>query len=80
LIERLGDVGTRDHMALAHALFRQFDRGVPMEDLEDRVVILLAQLAQHVELAGERYSVRSAQPARGAPRPAERAGGSQGLT
>jgi hypothetical protein len=59
LIERLGDVTTRDHTALAHALFRQFDRGVPLEDLEDRVVILLAQLAGEVELRDEVYSVRS---------------------
>jgi len=58
LIDRLGDVTTRDHTALAHALFRQFDRGVPLEDLEDRVVILLAQLATHVELRGEVYAVR----------------------
>ena len=58
LIDRLGDVTTRDHTALAHALFRQFDRGVPLEDLEDRVVILLAQLANHVELRGEVYLAR----------------------
>jgi hypothetical protein len=69
LIDRLGDVTTRDHTALAHALFRQFDRGVPLEDPEDRVVILLAQLAGVVELADEVYSVRSAQSARGAPHP-----------
>jgi hypothetical protein len=59
LIERLGDVTTRDHTALAHALFRQFDRGVPLEDLEDRVVILLARLADEVELAGDVYSART---------------------
>jgi hypothetical protein len=59
LIDRLGDVSTRDHTALAHALFRQFDRGVPLEDLEDRVVILLAQLASDVELRDEVYAVRS---------------------
>jgi hypothetical protein len=59
LIDRLGDVSTRDHTALAHALFRQFDRGVPLEDLEDRVVILLAQLAGDVELRDEIYLVRS---------------------
>jgi hypothetical protein len=63
LIERLGDVTTRDHTALAHALFRQFDRGVPLEDLEDRVVILLAQLAGEVDLTDEVYAVRSLQPA-----------------
>jgi len=59
LIDRLGDVSTRDHTALAHALFRQFDRGIPLEDLEDRVVILLAQLAGDVELRDEVYAVRS---------------------
>jgi len=67
LIERLGDVTTRDHTALAHALFRQFDRGVPLDDLEDRVVILLARLAGEVELAGDVYSVCRPQSARGAP-------------
>jgi len=61
LIERLGDVTPRDHTALAHALFRQFDRAVPLDDLEDHVVILLAQLADKVELANEVYSVRSPQ-------------------
>jgi hypothetical protein len=58
LIRRLGDVTTRDHTALAHALFRQFDPSVAIEDLEDRVVILLAMLADRVELHNERYSVR----------------------
>jgi hypothetical protein len=58
LIRRLGDVTTRDHTALAHALFRQFDRGVPLEELEDRVVILVAGLADRVELRGERYCAR----------------------
>jgi len=69
LIERLGDVTTRDHTALAHVLFRQFDRGVPLEDLEDRVVILLAQLAGYVELSGDVYSLRVPPSARGAPPP-----------
>jgi hypothetical protein len=50
LIRTLGDVTTRDHRALAHALFRQFDRSIPMEDFEDRVVILLATLAGRVTL------------------------------
>lgn len=58
LIRRLGDVTTRDHTALAHALFRQFDPGVPLEELEDRVVILVAQLADRVELRGELYCAR----------------------
>jgi hypothetical protein len=67
LIRRLGDVTTRDHTALAHALFRQFDRGVPLEELEDRVVILVAQLADRVELRGELYCVRGASPGQGSP-------------
>jgi hypothetical protein len=50
VIRELGDVTTRDHTALAHALFRQFDRGVPLEDLEDRVVALAASLSQRVAL------------------------------
>jgi hypothetical protein len=58
LIQRLGDVTTRDHRALAHALFRHFDRAVPIEDLEDRVVILLAQLADRVELRDDTYVAR----------------------
>jgi hypothetical protein len=63
LIGRLGDVTTRDHTALAHALFRQFDRAVPLEDLEDRVVILMSQLADEVELTDEAYAVRPPAPA-----------------
>jgi hypothetical protein len=59
LIERLNDVTTRDHRALAHVLFRQFDRSVPLADLEDRVVLLLARLAERVELQGDRYVVRA---------------------
>jgi len=58
LIGRLGDVTTRDHTALAHALFRQFDARVPIEDLEDRVVILLARLADRVVLSGDAYELR----------------------
>lgn len=50
LIRTLGDVTTRDHRALAHALFRQFDRSIPMEDFEDRVAILLGTLAGRVTL------------------------------
>jgi hypothetical protein len=65
LIRRLGDVTTRDHTALAHALFRQFDRGVPLDELEDRVVILVAQLADRVELRGELYCVRGLPLAQG---------------
>lgn len=59
LIQRLGDVTVRDHRALAHVLFRQFDRGVPIEDLEDRVVVLLARLVDRVELRGDRYIARA---------------------
>jgi len=58
LIGRVGDVTTRDHIALAHALFRQFDARVPIEDLEDRVVILLARLADRVVLSGDAYELR----------------------
>jgi len=58
LIQRLGDVTTRDHRALAHALFRQFDRDVSIEDMEDRVVILLAQLADSVDLRDDTYVAR----------------------
>ena len=59
LIERLGDVSVRDHRALAHVLFRQFDREIPVGDLEDRVVVLLARLAGRVELQGDRYVARA---------------------
>lgn len=55
LIRRLGDVTTRDHRALAHALFRQFDPRVSLQELEDRVVVLLARLADRVELRGHGY-------------------------
>jgi len=50
LIRKLGDVRTRDHKALAHALFRQFDPSVSVDDLEDRVVELLATMADRVTL------------------------------
>jgi hypothetical protein len=70
LIRRMNDVTIRDHRALAHALFRQFDRGVPIDDLEDRVVLLLARLADRVELRGERYVVREAVCAPAGRRPA----------
>ena len=53
LIRKLGDVTVRDHTALAHALFRQFDRSISMEDLEDRVAFLLARLADRVVLASD---------------------------
>jgi NhaP-type Na+/H+ or K+/H+ antiporter len=58
IIRRLGDVTTRDHTALAHALFRQFDPRVSRDELEDRVVILLARLADHVVLLGDAYGER----------------------
>jgi hypothetical protein len=62
VVDRYRDVteAFRDHLALAHVLFRQFDRGVPIEDLEDRVVILLARLADRVELREETYVTRCA--------------------
>jgi hypothetical protein len=50
LIRKLGDVRTRDHKALAHALFRQFDPNISVDDLEDRVMQLLASLADRVVL------------------------------
>jgi hypothetical protein len=50
LIRNLGDVRIRDHKALAHALFRQFDPAVSLEELEDRVVMLLATLNDRVVL------------------------------
>lgn len=60
LLLRLGDVTPRDHTALAHALFRQFDRNIPRENLEDRVAILLARLADRVVMEGDTYVVRDA--------------------
>src|SRR5262245_50471531 len=48
LIRNLGDVTTRDHIPLAHVLFRQFDSTVPLEHLEARVVSLLARLSDRV--------------------------------
>ncbi len=51
LLRKLGDVTARDHTALAHALFRQFDRTVCMEALEDRVVTLLAGMSDRIGLA-----------------------------
>jgi len=48
LIRKLGDVTTRDHRALAHALFRQFDPTIPMDYFEDRVAMLMATLADRV--------------------------------
>ena len=50
LIRDLGDVTVRDHTALAHALFRQFDASVAMEEMEDRVAELLSGLADSVAL------------------------------
>jgi len=55
LIRRMGDVTVRDHTALAHALFRQFDKQVSRDEMEDRVVLLLARLADRLELSQERY-------------------------
>jgi hypothetical protein len=51
LIGTLGDVGTRDHLALAHVLFRQFDPNVPMTDLEERLVTLLAAMEDRIDLS-----------------------------
>jgi hypothetical protein len=55
LIRRIADITTRDHTALAHALFRHFDDRVPMDYFEDRVAILIASLADRVELRGNQY-------------------------
>lgn len=60
LIERMEDVTERDHRALAHVLFRQFDPDISLESLEDRLVMLLARLADRVELRGDRYIARAA--------------------
>lgn len=60
LIARLDDVTVRDHRALAHVMFRQFDPGVPLSSLEDRLVLLLARLDGRVELHGNRYVARAA--------------------
>jgi hypothetical protein len=58
LLRRLGDVTVHDHTALAHALFRRFDPSFSLHDLEDRVVILLARIADRVTLEGDTYVVR----------------------
>lgn len=50
LIRKLGDVTTRDHRALAHALFRQFDSSISMDYFEDRVATLMATLVDRVTL------------------------------
>jgi hypothetical protein len=57
VIGRLGDVTVRDHTALAHALFRQFDPNVSMADQEDRVAILLARRSDRIELRGQHYAL-----------------------
>ena len=51
LIGTLGNIGTRDHLALAHVLFRQFDPNVPVTDLEDQLVTLLAAMDERIELS-----------------------------
>jgi len=53
IIRRVGDVGPRDHKALAHALFRQFDRSISMDDCEDRVAVLIATLVGSIELSSD---------------------------
>lgn len=60
LIGTLGDIGTRDHIALAHVLFRQFDPNVPVTDLEDRLVILLAAMDDRIQVSHSGlYSLRA---------------------
>jgi hypothetical protein len=59
VVRKLGDVTTRDHKALAHALFRQFDARISIADLEDRVVLLLAMLSGRVALREDgKYALR----------------------
>ena len=70
LIGTLGNIGTRDHLALAHALFRQFDQNVPMTDLEDRLVTLLAAMDNRIELSHSGlYSLRAKRSWMSAPAP-----------
>jgi hypothetical protein len=57
IIDRLGDVTVRDHTALAHVLFRQFDPNVSMADQEDRVAILLARRSHRITLRGQNYAL-----------------------
>ncbi len=57
VIGRLGDVTPGDHRALAHALFRQFNARVSIDELEDRVAVLLARLRDRIALAGDAYEV-----------------------
>jgi hypothetical protein len=60
LIKKLGDVTMRDHRALAHALFRQFDSRISMDDFEDRVAMLIASLAGRLVLTESGvYALRS---------------------
>jgi hypothetical protein len=58
LIRKLGDVTPRDHTALAHVLFRQFDASVPLEQLQARVTSLLAALSHRIVLteSGEYFT------------------------
>jgi hypothetical protein len=59
LIGALGDIGSRDHLALAHVLFRQFDATIPMADLEDRLVALLGTMSDRIELRDNgTYAIR----------------------
>jgi hypothetical protein len=64
LIRKLGDVTIRDHKALAHALFRQFDPNITLGDLEDRVVKLIATLSDSIRLAedGTYVAMSAAEP------------------
>ncbi len=50
LIRKLGDVSTRDHKAIAHALLRRFDPNIPIADLEDYIVVLISRLEGFVSL------------------------------
>jgi hypothetical protein len=52
LIVSMGDITLRDCTALAHALFRQFDPRVSLEDLETRVLLMLAARSSQPVLCG----------------------------
>jgi hypothetical protein len=51
VIGAVADIRPRDHLSLAHVLFRQFDPNIPMADLEDRLALLLAGLSDRIELS-----------------------------
>ena len=62
IIRGLGDVGVRDHKAIAHALFRQFDRNISMDDFEDRVAVLLSMLGEQLRRSKRLLTFRRFNP------------------